>query len=170
MITFSGYRLSSLQQDMLAEAAEFTLLQFMSKRLLNSLNIQIHVVKDLYSKELTWGDVEMMDDGEKSPKEFFVRINYSGVRSFYKMIEILVHEMVHVKQYAKRQMRHLRDPFLVAYEKEHYSTIKTPYIKRPWEIEAHAFELPLTHKFLEKSKRVNRYVIEKSDVEYMKGL
>lgn len=170
MITFSGYRLSSLQQNMLAEAAEFTLLQFMSRRLFNSLDIEIHVVKDLYSKELTWGDAETIDYDGRSPKEFVVRVNYSGVKSFYKMIEVLVHEMIHVKQYAKRQLRHLAQPLMVAYEKEHYAYYKTPYIERPWEIEAHAFEKPLTQKFLKKSERVNRYVTEKSDTEFMKDL
>lgn len=170
MITFTGYRLSSLQQNMLAEAAEYTLLQFMSRRLLESLYIEINVVKDLYSKELTWGDVDLIDYENRSPKEFVVRVNYSGVKSFYKMIEVLTHEMIHVKQYAKRQMRVLSQPFMIAYEKEHYSALKTPYIERPWEIEAHAFEVPMTQQFLRKSEQVNKYVQEKSDTEFMKDL
>ena len=170
MITFTGYRLSSLQQNMLEEAAEYTLLQFMSKRLMESLDIEINVVKDLYSKELTWGDVDLVDYENRSPKEYVVRINYSGVKSFYKMIEILVHEMIHVKQYAKRQMRVLAQPFMIAYEDEHYSALKTPYIERPWEVEAHAFEVPMAQRFVKKSERVNRYVSQKSDVTFMQGL
>lgn len=168
MITFSGYRLSSLQQSMLCAATEFTLSSFMTKRLKESLNINIHVVKDLYLKEYTWGDVEAEEDGERFPKYFNVRINYSGIESFYKMLVVLVHEIIHVKQYAKKELKHLRQPFVVSYKDVKYNTLVVNYYDRPWEQEANALEEVLTMKFLEKHKRVNKYVVEKSDINYMK--
>ena len=170
MITFSGYRLSPLQQSMLAEATEFVLDYYMSKRLKNSLCIDIHIVKDMYEKEKTWGDVDVDEDGERSPKYYTVRLNYSGIMSFYKTLEVLVHEMIHVKQYAKRELKHLRKPWHVSFMKTHYNTMLVPYYERPWEAEAHGLERYLTEKFLKKSQRVNSYVQRKSDVTYMQEL
>lgn len=169
MITFSGYQLSPLQRSMLSEATEFTLDFYMSSRLKKSLNINIHIVKDMYSKEKTWGDVEVEEDGEYSPKNYNVRLSYSGVKSFYKMLVVLVHEIIHVKQYAKREIRHLSAPFHVAYGKTRYDVLVVSYDDRPWEVEAHAFEELIAQNFLKKSERVNKYVKQKTDVDFMRG-
>ncbi len=103
-ITFTGYKLSQKQQDILVEASGLILKQLMSNRLKNTLRIEIKVVKNLIDKG-NWGDVDVFDDYERSPKEYLIRLNYSGIKSFNKMLEVLSHELIHVAQYATRKMR-----------------------------------------------------------------
>jgi len=167
-ITFTGYKLSQKQQDILVEASGLILKQLMSNRLKNTLRIEIKVVKNLIDKG-NWGDVDVFDDYERSPKEYLIRLNYSGIKSFNKMLEVLSHELIHVAQYATRKMRILSGSFSVAYGKDHYNSLRLPYMERPWEIEAHEKEYILYSNAVNKSKNIKAY-IEKTDQNWGVGL
>lgn len=168
-ITFTGYKLSNKQQTIAVEACGLILDQLVSTRLKNTLCLEIKIVKDLIDTCYIWGDVDVEDDYEKSPKEYTIRLNYSGVKSFIKMLETLGHELVHVAQYATRKMRVLSVPFRVAFENQHYNSIRVPYNERPWEIEAHEKEVILFSKATRESALIRKY-IEKSDKQYGAGM
>jgi len=168
-IKFSGYKMSSKQQAIICEACDLVLSQLVSKRLKDSLFLNIHVVKDLHVSHGIWGDVDVEDCYEKSPKEYTIRVNYSGIKSFIKMLEVLSHELVHVAQYATRRMRILSESFKVAYGKEHFNSHRMPYSERPWEIEAHEKEYILFSKAVNSSDNIQKY-IEKSSYHYGLGM
>jgi len=169
MITFTGYKLSNLQKDVIAEAISAGLDVLVSKRMKRTLYFEVNIEKDLYKNNLIWGDMDVEDYGEQSPKFYTIRLNYSGVESFAKMLETLAHELIHVEQFATRRMRNLAGPFRVAYEKEHYTTSDVPYYERPWEIEAHELENSVYEYMKKRSMKVQRYLI-KSNEEFGKGL
>jgi hypothetical protein len=169
-IRFTGLRLSQLQEQVIAEAANVGLDAMMSKRLKNTLNIDIVIVKDMYKNEYVWGDCDCEDAGEKSPKDYVIRLSYSGVQSFTKLLQTLAHELIHVKQFASRQMRTLAGAYRVAYGKEHYYTTNVKYNDRPWEIEAHAFEESIYNNMIAQSNKVQKYVERKADANWMKGV
>ena len=61
----------------------------------------------------------------------------------------LAHEMVHVKQYAKGEMKDLWRPVrMVRFNGEKYLHEKMDYWEQPWEIEAYGREKGLYFKFL----------------------
>ena len=88
MITFTGYKLSNLQKDIIAEAIGSALDVLVSKRMKKTLSFDINIEKDLYKQQNIWGDMDIEDDEEQSPKSYTIRLNYSGVESFAKMLEV----------------------------------------------------------------------------------
>ena len=169
MIEFTGYKLSPLQKDVIIEAVNSALDVLVSKRMKKTLSFEIEIKKDMFKERNVWGDMDVEDD-EKSPKFYNITLNYSGVESFAKMLETLAHELVHVEQFATRRLRNLAKPFTVAYEKNHYNTLKMPYYQRPWEIEAHELENSVYNYMIKSSRKVQKYVISKSDPEFGKGM
>ena len=66
--------------------------------------------------------------------------------------ESMCHEMVHVKQFAKGEMRDLSGAEKVSWNGERYDLSADEYFDRPWEIEAHGRELGLFIRWAEKNK------------------
>lgn len=159
-LDFRGYKLSKLQEDMIRSAASHALDLLVSKRMKNTLEITITIEKDLLHERNVWGDMDV-DDDDRSPKLFEIRLNYSGVRSFKQLIRTLGHELVHVSQFATRRLRNLSGPYRVGFLTEHYNTRETEYYSRPWEVEAHAAEEPIYQHILEKNPQIARYIKEK---------
>ena len=60
--------------------------------------------------------------------------------------------MVHVKQFAKGEMRDLSGAEKVSWNGERYDLSADEYFDRPWEIEAHGRELGLFIRWAEKNK------------------
>lgn len=138
-VNFIGPLLSDMQRLMIVNAVQSALTFIMSKRLADSLEIDINVCKNLIDIENIWGDVDCVDIC-KSPKLFEIRLNYSGPQSFNKLLKTLSHEIVHVWQFASRRMRYLSDQHKVGYLNAHYFTDKVSYLDRPWELEAFDME------------------------------
>lgn len=170
MITFTGYKLSALQKDVIAEAISSGLDVLVSKRMKKTLFFEINIVKDMYKERNVWGDMDIEDYDEKSPKFYVVRLSYSGAESFGKTLETLAHELVHVAQFATRRLRNLSGPFRVAFEKDHYKTTEVAYYDRPWEVEAHELEESIYNYMIKSSNKIQRYVNTKTDLEFGKGL
>ena len=63
-----------------------------------------------------------------------------------KLLETVAHEMVHVKQYARREMNPHSDNWLG----KTYNPKKVSYWDLPWEIEAHGREVGLFIRWAEK--------------------
>jgi hypothetical protein len=160
-ITFQGYKLSRKQQDMISSAIKHSLDYLVTNRMRDSLEIHVLIEKDLYKEKLIWGDMDLDDEG-RSPKTFYIRLNYSGVQSFGKLLKVLCHEIVHVYQFATRRMRRLSGPFRVGFTNKHYSSDRIDYYDCPWEIEAHALENEIYEYVRKKDDKIQKYVEEKA--------
>ena len=58
--------------------------------------------------------------------------------SFFDMVSTIVHEMIHVKQYARRELRNVNGRTM--WKKKDHSN--TDYFDAPWEKEAYKLEKP----------------------------
>jgi hypothetical protein len=76
-------------------------------------------------------------------REFDIEIDRT--QSMRKMLETLAHEMVHVKQFARRELHPANDEW---YGKT-YNPKKVDYWDLPWEIEAHGRETGLFIRWAE---------------------
>ena len=65
-----------------------------------------------------------------------------------QLLETVAHEMVHVKQYARREL----NPNKEVWMGKTYNPAKTSYWDLPWEIEAHGREVGLFIRYCEKYK------------------
>jgi hypothetical protein len=65
-----------------------------------------------------------------------------------KLLETVAHEMVHVKQYARRELHPVHDTWCG----KTYNPKKTSYWDLPWEIEAHGREVGLFVRWAEQEK------------------
>ena len=68
------------------------------------------------------------------------------------MLETLAHEMVHVKQYARRELHPVHDTWCG----KTYNPKKVSYWDLPWEIEAHGREVGLFIRWAEKYNLGNK--------------
>lgn len=134
------------------------ILDYAAQRLLSerlSNNIEVYVVfKAFDTKESGFCYPE--DFGERSHRFFCIEVNTNKTRR--NQIRTLFHEMVHVKQYAKGELRDdRRSTQLSRWLGELHKDEDYDYWELPWEIEAYGREEGLyrmytRHKKLEKVK------------------
>lgn len=93
------------------------------------------------------------------PREF--KITIEDVDSLYQLVTAISHEMVHVKQFAKEELKERFLPEKYFVWKGEKFKIDTPYYERPWEHEASQLELNLSNDFV-------KYFVKKSDEQARK--
>ena len=124
--------------------------KLMTKRMANSLSVNIALVKDLFVKEGSYGDVEVLDENARRPKKFKIRVDSS--MAMRPLLTTIAHEMVHIKQYATEEMKGLsrRTSFIpmTKYRGELFVDHMN-YWEQPWEIEAHGWERGLFEMWAE---------------------
>jgi len=69
-----------------------------------------------------------------------------------KLLETIAHEMVHVKQYARRELHPVHDTWCG----KTYNPKKVSYWDLPWEIEAHGREVGLFVRWAEQENLGNK--------------
>ena len=125
------------------KAAKFFISKLISKRLAETLYIFIEFDKELgYAGLATW-----LDEPVRA-KEFSIRINPSHDEPF---LVTLAHELVHVKQYAKGELRDLLTvPDQINWLGTRYkqSNEDTGYKDQPWEAEAFSKEWDLYNDYV----------------------
>jgi len=133
----------------LAEAARFFANQLMHPRMVQNIQLDI----ELYNKLDVNGECVSEDD-TKNPRWFTINLR-KKMPEGEDMLQILAHEMVHVKQYAKnelsKQMRMTRRGIGIG-SKWHgewwnAKAKEDEYWDSPWEIEAYGREVGLIHKW-----------------------
>ena len=127
---------------------DFCAEKLMSKRLAKTLVIKLHFTP-LYEKHRQMGNC-MWEDESYRPKEFLIEIDPSA--RLRRVLESICHEMVHVKQFARGEMRDLAGAEKVSFLGQKYDLGADEYFERPWEIEAHGRELGLFVRWAEKHK------------------
>lgn len=124
---------------MVRDAVEYAALSFFDKRILENLEISIKFENGLMEET---GDVAQMEwtDTHVRSRSFLVAID-KGINEFLTVLCVL-HEMVHVKQYAKGDLHQsMKTCNLHKWNKSEWvDDAKVPYWELPWEIEAHGRE------------------------------
>lgn len=148
-ITITGMLGKRKEKALLKEAAEFFAHQLMDPRMVRNLIIDIEVRKNL--------DVQgecVDEEGTRNPRFFTIALRSQDLD---EMIKTLSHEMVHVKQYAKNE---LKSGVMVAargglkMSSKWMGEVWKPkgkedhYYDAPWEIEAYGREVGLFAKWV----------------------
>jgi hypothetical protein len=125
--------------------------RLMSERLLQNIEVNVSF-KNLETKEcgFCWPE----DFGERTHRIFRIEVNTAKTRR--NQMRTLLHEMVHVKQYAKGELREdMRSSQLSRWLGELHKDDDYDYWELPWEIEAYGreeglYRMYVRHKKLEK--------------------
>lgn len=116
--------------------------------------LTIHVIYGNIETGLC-GDCDWDDDSVK-PREFTIRIGAG--QKLVEALEVLMHEMVHVRQYATGQIKE-RAPkghVMTFWNGEDMSNV--PYDNQPWEIEAYTLMGPLLSGYLKFTNNRNDFI------------
>src|SRR6056300_957905 len=146
-------KLNPLQRQLVKDAVSFVCKKFMPRM---NLEIMIKGIEDLLDKEGSYGDCTWQDDNNR-PRDFLIRIDTAlPIATF---LETLMHELIHVKQYAKGELGWRSREDITTWHGEKISR-KVSYFDYPWEIEARGREFGLTEEFLNIHDKWVKYVKE----------
>lgn len=138
----STRKVQKFAKDMTRFCAE----KLMSKRLAESLIVRIEFIDKLDQNGEFDGDCCYEDDNIR-PKEFVIRINNNLKLS--KKLQTICHEMVHVKQYAKGEMKYMWRPVQCTKFQGTLYSDQFDYWDSPWEIEAFGREPGLYTRWID---------------------
>jgi hypothetical protein len=129
------------------EALWFYTESLMHKRLCNKLSIRIVFIKNMVEKQgleasCTW------EDNNIKPREFLIYIDSNLNED--EILGCLAHEMVHVKQWAKMEMKQYMRKSEVHWMGKPVDESIVSYYDLPWEQEAWRLEKELSKAFKEK--------------------
>lgn len=131
-----------LSKNALRYAAQYFAHLLMGKRLSRAITLTIinkHAIKGFL------GTAIPVDENADMPREFEIEIDATkGIRT---QLLTLAHEMVHVKQYARLEMRDLVSRPATRWQDKYIEEGSLSYWDEPWEIEAFGRERGLYVRF-----------------------
>jgi len=141
------HRGSRQKREDIESLAQFTAHKLMP-RMSPKLSVEFCFVTGLFAREGIFGDIGYYE-GDEVPRNFVIRLD-AGIDTI-DLLKTAAHEMVHVKQIARNELRELvRSPYF-RFHKDYYHK-NTDYFDKPWEIEAHGREEGLVVRWLENMK------------------
>lgn len=127
--------------------ARFTANKLMP-RMAPKLSVEFCFVTNLFKREGVFGDVGYYE-GDAVPRDFVIRLD-AGIDEV-DLLKTVAHEMVHVKQIARNELKELeRTPYFRFHKNYYPKTID--YFDKPWEIEAHGREEGLIVRWSEQTR------------------
>ena len=147
IITIEGYRSHNLKLfRSLGCAAKFYGDKLLGKRMSRNILLEIKLTKDLKQKEQAYGFCHITDDDLNRPREFLIELDTSMKNSFRQILIWLAHEMVHIKQFVRKELWDY-ETGQVQWKSRTYS--RAHYDDQPWEREAYRLEKSLYNEFKE---------------------
>jgi len=137
---------SKHKQDLITRAANFTKRELFPRT--KDVIVEFTIIKNLNEHEGVYGDVF-----ESDYRWYDIRLD--AELDDIDLICTVIHEMVHVKQYAKKEMKQL-DGFKTRYNRKVYDK-DINYEDRPWEQEAIDLENLLYLEFVAEEATENKW-------------
>lgn len=158
MATLRYNRLSKAQKNLAFDAINFCIQKFMP-RLDHKLFIRVIGKENLLEKEGVYGDCDYEEPIRHNPRDFKIRVdNQIDAETF---VSTIMHEMVHLKQYAKGEMKQIMTTRRLTYRwnGDRIDAQDLDYYDMPWEVEAHGRESGLVHQFLKENPYWNKFMM-----------
>ena len=166
ILWYNAYRISMVsvtgsgknKRAMVKSVAEYCIDKLMP-RLKDKLDITINLIPRLIENESMAGDCIWEDESCVRPREFSIRVD--STQDHQSMLETVSHEMVHVKQYARGELKDMASSALCCkWKGKKVNFYSTHYYDHPWEIEAHGRERGLFVRWFFESEWKNCNWIE----------
>ena len=96
-------------------------------------------------------------DDNHLPREFEIEVDYKDKWPKKTLDRALIHEMIHVTQFAKGKMKDMMaPPWYIKWEGKMVPAFKMDYYDHPWEIEAYGREQGFSHKWRDHNKKLRK--------------
>ena len=143
-VYFEGEKLPEKVEKEISGAAEFFGWILMDSRMADNIILTIDVRDTMQDDGACFPDIPV-----KRPREFTIEM-----RKGVDYIRVLAHEMVHLKQFAKGEIRGLSaTEELWIGKKVKFTKKQHRYFDAPWELEAFGKEVGLYHRWKEHSDK-----------------
>lgn len=143
---FRYRNLSKRQRLITKDAVHFVIGKF-CPRIQSRIQVKVRAIDGMLDRHWEYGHCTYIDDSP-SMREFQIDIEKSLTMPTY--IRTLMHELVHVKQHAKGEMKYYaRSHKYIKWYNERIDADSLNYWELPWEIEAHGREEGLTQQFIQ---------------------
>lgn len=136
----------NVSRSLCKEATRFYGKELLGNRLINNIEVLL-VFEELPS---TYYAICDWNDDQRVCRSFILLINKKLKKR--AMMLTLAHEMVHIKQYARKELQDYTHRDKVKWLGKIFCLKKTKYHKRPWEKEAYFKDKPLYEKFKQRNK------------------
>ena len=141
-------------REFVRKAAWWYAEKLMGKRLMANLEIEVILKKGMIAKDNTEATAIWEDDDARNHRVFTIEVDPSP--TIRNILITLAHEMVHVKQWAKNEMKEYCIPGEVRYMNKKYNLENIDYWDYPWEIEAFGRQLGLFVRFCKETGIADR--------------
>ena len=147
IVEVEGYRSHNINlSQTVGEAVSFYSEVLLGKRMANNVDVLVKLTKDLKKKEKAYGFCHITDDSLSRPREFMIELDASMKYSFDQILTWLAHEMVHLKQFVRKELWDYESG-RVQWKSRSYGRVH--YDDQPWEKEAYRLEGELYEMFAE---------------------
>ncbi len=146
-----------LTKKELRDATKFMSGLLMSKRLCKNITIHIYSVEGPPILDGSKCKAYMIPWDSRPHRSF--RIYIDSTRNKREQLHTLGHEITHVKQYAKGEVKDITNVLAIWKNEEHSLECekdKIDYFFRPWEVESFGYERGLYKKYIQHVKRRNK--------------
>jgi len=126
--------------------------KFFGRKLLGDTlyhRVSLKLIFENFNNNKEYAYCEWEYDNHRS-KDFIITVNKDLNKK--QTLLAIAHEMVHVKQYAKGELKDYLRADKTRWKSEVHDLKKIDYWDQPWEIEAHGREKGLYYKFLKYEK------------------
>lgn len=164
MITVTGG--TKQQRSLVKEAAVYYLDVLLGRQEAAWVDVDVSLVKGLFEKEGCKADVDCLteDDDDDTVLNFALQID--SAMNMAAILLALAHECVHIKQYAKQELKETGNWNISIFRGETYDLKKVKYFDAPWEIEAYGREDGLLYQFVT-AKKLTRARWYTRDPDYL---
>jgi hypothetical protein len=136
------------KRDMVEDLTMFCLKNLMPK--MSKIIINIELISGLNKKEGLIGSC-IWEDSIHLPREFTIKLD--STQKIKEILKTLAHEMVHIKQYARGELKDLAyGDSICKWHDKFIRYDKLNYYDHPWEIEAYGREYGLVIRWAYKCK------------------
>ena len=111
------------------------------------ITVEVKLTNRLKEKENSYGYCHILDDNLNKPREFCIELDASMKHSFANILIWLAHEMVHLKQFVRKELWDYEIGSVQWKTKRYSSGMR--YWDMPWEKEAYRLEDVLYDEFAE---------------------
>ena len=147
IVEVEGYRSQNLDlYRAIGNAVEFYGEVLLGKRMAKGVHVSVKLTKNLKKKEQAYGFCHITDDSLSKPREFMIELDASMKHSFDQILTWLAHEMVHLKQFVRKELWDY-ETGRVQWKSRSYGRVD--YENQPWEKEAYRLEGELYEMFEE---------------------
>lgn len=146
-----------LTDDKKALILEFTTwcgIKLLGPRLSKNIDVTMNMNERQLEKDGVYALTDIHpDEGSERPRSFVIRMTKKF--KILRSLIIIGHEMVHVKQYARKELTHCPRSGHHRWHGQLVNDDEVDYWDLPWEIEAHGREKGLVFQWVDKTNRAS---------------